>query len=103
MGKNRVIKTLIKFVSNIVEHKIVFKYGEMQDAKHFVDSEIAAYRDSAIGEAGEYNWNNSEKEVVLSNSIKMAREGLKNDYPDVSFSESDLQFFANETMKEVFG
>ncbi len=103
MGKNRIIKTLIKFVSNIIEHKIISKHGEIQHAKHFIGSEIAAYRDSAIEEASEYNWNESEKARITSRSIERARDGLKKDYPDVNFPEKDLWFFANETIKEVFG
>ena len=103
MGKNRIIKTIVKFVSNLIEHKIISKYGERLYAKHFVDSEITAYRDSAIGEASEYNWNESEKASIRLQSIEKAKSGLKRDYPDVKFSDNDLLFFADETMKEVLG
>jgi len=103
MGKNRVIKTLVKFVSNLIKHKTISKHGERQNAKHFVDSEITAYRDSAIEEASEYNWNASEKESIKLQSIERAKIGLQRDYSDIKFTDSDLLFFADETIKEVLG
>ena len=103
MGKNRIVKTLVKFLSNIIEHKIMSKHGKKQSAKHFVDSEITAYRASAIEEASEYNWNESDKAVIMSKSIERAKYGLEKDYPDIKFPEKDLLFFANETMIEIFG
>jgi hypothetical protein len=103
MGKNRTIKTLIWFVTNLIEHKIISKFGERKLAKHFVDSEINAYRDSAVEEASKYNWNDYDKGIIKLQSIDKARNGLKKDYPDVNFLDNDLVIFADETIKEVLG
>ena len=57
MGKNRVRKSLIRGIVNIIVHEVLAKHTNKPESTHFLSSEVIAYRGQTRKIANEFNWN----------------------------------------------
>ena len=94
MGKTRVVKSLGRRIGNIALHNLLGKYTQRPESKEHLESEEIAYRDSAIKEAKQYNWNEEDKQGVKQEALDFIKNKLEKKYFDVKIP-------LEETKKEV--
>lgn len=99
MGKTSVIKSLGRRVGNIVLHKLLVKYTHRSESRGHLQSEEIAYRDSAIKEAKEYNWNKEDYLKLKEIAIKFIKDKGTNKYPDVSFPLKEAETLVIEEVE----
>jgi len=103
MGKNKIKKSIISFISKIILHKTLSKYTNKNESIHFLDSEVSTCRDSAVKKASKIHWDDQEKETIKTASVKNALSELEKNYPDVKFEEKTVFLFAEKTIEEILG
>ena len=82
MGKNSAIRTLGKRVGNVVLHKMLVKYTNKPESRKHLQNEEITYRDSAIKDAKEYNWNKEDYKELKIIAIKFIKNKSSKKYPD---------------------
>jgi hypothetical protein len=100
MGKNRTIKSLGRIIGNIVVHKVVLKYGKKLESFNHTSSEIIAYRDTAIGIALEYNWNNDDLVEIRKEVHDYFINKMNVKYSYITYSIKDAEEIIDSTIKE---
>ena len=85
MGKNSVIKTLGKRIGNVVLHRLLIEYTTRPESIHHLQSEEKTYRDQAVIDSREYNWNEGDKELLKEKSIEFINSIGTKKYPDLNF------------------
>src|SRR3989344_2536952 len=103
MGKKSSIKSIVRIVANISIHKILIKYGNKPEPINHLTSEISTYRDTALLNAQEFNWNKEDKLEIEADSIKIFKKEISRRYPDVKFQMPDAERIIIQTIEEVIG
>ena len=101
MGKNSAIKSLGNILGNIVLHKILVKYTNKLESLHHLKSEVAAYKDSALREAEEFNWNDSDIDEIKLEALANFKRDIEKYYPDVKFPTAEAEKLIEETIGEI--
>jgi hypothetical protein len=101
MGKNRAIKILGNVFGNIVLHKILVKHTNKLESLHHLKSEVEAYRDNALEQSGEFNWNASDIEEIKLEALTSFKSDIKKYYPDVKFTIEEAENLVEETIEEA--
>ena len=101
MGKNRVIKILGNVIGNIVVHKILLKHTNKPKSIKHLESEVEAYRDNSLEIAGEFNWNEKDKNKIKLEALKKFKKDMEKYYNDVKFPSKEAEKLVNETIKEI--
>ena len=101
MGKKRIIKIIINSVSLVAYHKVLYEKGEKLEAKKHLEDEIREYTQDGLKKIQLPKLNENESEEIKEKSIKRTINALRNKYPDVNFSEEDIEEQVKETMEEL--
>lgn len=102
MGKSKIVKILGRFIGNVTAHKILNKYGNRPEAFHHTESEIIAYRDSALEAGMKVNLNQYDKEKIKQESLKSFEKELKKPhFNNVKFPMEKARELLNQTMQEI--
>lgn len=96
MGKNRDIESLIRLITNVVVHKIMIKYTNKPESRHFLNSEIIEYSNQTENLAEQHNWNDEDKEYIKEKVLKKIKEMLAFKYQDVKFSLTEAEKMVEE-------
>ncbi len=101
MGKDSVIKTLGKRIGNVVLHKLLIKYTNRPESIGHLQSEEVTYRDAAVKDAKEYNWNESDKNALKIQAIEFIKNKKDKKYSDVNFSLDEVTEFVEEEIIDL--
>ncbi|MEK6855764.1 MAG: hypothetical protein AABX66_01250 [Nanoarchaeota archaeon] len=96
MGKNSVIKTLGKRIGNVVLHKLLIKYTHRPESINHLQKEEVTYRDAAIKDAREYNWNEGDKQTMKIQAIRFIKDKKVNKYSDVDLPSDEIEKLVEE-------
>jgi hypothetical protein len=102
MGKNNIIKSLARLIGGLITHEIVDKHTNKPESRPHLSSEIGAYRENIFIFAQEFNWNDEDKRKIRELAIKDFFSRMKNKYPDVKFSDDEVDKLIEIMMKEFF-
>lgn len=100
MGKKDAIRSLINSISLVSYHKILYGKGERLEAKKHLEDEIRDYSIDGFEKSQRYKWNSDELKEIKEKSIMCTANTLKNKYPDVDFSEKEINEKVVDTMHE---
>ncbi len=100
MGKNSIIKSLGKIIGNIAMHKLILENTKKPESKSYLKNEILEYSADALEKSQEFNWNDNDKLEIKEKSVIRVKN-LSNYYKDIRFSESDIEYFVDEIMREL--
>ena len=101
MGKNSALNSLGRRIGNVVLHKLLVEHTNRPESKNHLFSEEIEYRNSAIKEAKEYNWNSRDVEFIKKIAIKFIEEKRTKKYSDVDFSTNQADKLIIEEMENI--
>jgi hypothetical protein len=101
MGKNSVIKTLVKRIGNVVLHYLIAKNTKRPESIMHLKKEEITYRDAAIKESKEYNWNESDKREIKKIAINFIKNKHAIKYPDVNLSYQEAESLIEKEIKDL--
>ncbi len=101
MGKNSAVKTLGKRIGNIVLHNLLVKYTNRPESKNYLQSEVLEYRNAAIKDAKEYNWNEKDKEELKIVALEFIKQKKDKRYPDVTFSLKEAEDLVEKEIQDL--
>lgn len=100
MGRKNIIRILVNSVSLVSYHKLLHEKGNKLEAKKHLEDEIRDYSTEGFEKSQLYKFNKGELDEIKEKSIKRTKTILKNRYPDIKFSEEDIQEKVVDTMQE---
>lgn len=100
MGKKAVIRSLVVSISLVSYHKILHEKGDRQEAKRHLQDEIRDYGVDGFEKSQQYKWNSDELQEIREKSIRRTATILKNKYPDIKFTDSEIKEKVVDTMQE---
>ena len=100
MGKNRVIKSLARWIGNVVMHKLLLKRTSKPEAAGHLKSEIEEYGIDAFEKAQEFNWNEQDKKEIEEKAKERVENLIKN-YLDIRYTEKEVEELIKETINEL--
>src|SRR3989344_4067687 len=101
MGKNSVIITLGRRIGHVILHKMLIKYTNRPESKHHLEVEEITYRDSAIKDSRQYNWNEKDKKELRDIAMEFIIDKSNKKYPDVNFPREEAERLVDEEIREL--
>ena len=98
MGKNSVLKTLGKRIGNVVLHRLLVNHTNIPESKSHLQNEENEYRNEAIKDSREYNWNEEDKRLIKNMAIEFIKNKKEKRYNDVDFSLDEAKKLIDEEM-----
>jgi len=101
MGKNKAITELGNILGNIIIHKILTKHTTKPESLCHLRNELIAYTDTALEEAREFNWNDSDVEEMRLEILANFKRNIKRKYPEVKFTMEEVEKIIEEVIEEI--
>jgi len=102
MGKNRVIKIIGRLIAGMVAHKILEKYTNRKESLNHLRAEVESYRNNITDFIDEFNWNDSDKNVIKQEALKdIILEFKKPHFNDVKFPTNEAEKLIEETLRGI--